>query len=70
MSTFSKTVLVTSLLLCFGASASAAEQFWGNIQVDGKPFEDPAEDTVDLNLPEKNFSMSGKHPEAPIVAYS
>lgn len=59
MSTFSKTALVTSLLLCFGASASA-EQFWGNIQVDGKPFTDPAGDTVDLNLPEKNFSIVGQ----------
>mgnify|MGYP001448889162 FL=1 len=59
MSTFSKTALVTSLLLCFGASASA-EQFWGNIQVDGEPFTVPAGDTVDLNLPEKNFSIVGQ----------
>lgn len=59
MSTFSKTALVTSLLLCFGASASA-EQFWGNIQVDGEPFTVPAGDTVDLNLPEKKFSIVGQ----------
>lgn len=59
MSTFSKTALVTSLLLCFGASASA-EQFWGNIQVDGEPFTVPAEDTVDLNLPENKFSIVGQ----------
>lgn len=60
MTKFTKTLLATSVLLCFSASVSAAGQFWGNIQVDGEPYTDPAGSTVHLELPEKNFSIVGQ----------
>lgn len=60
MSPFSKTTLVTSLLLCFSASASAAGQFWGDIKVDGSAFTDPTEQELVLDFSGKNVEIVGE----------
>lgn len=60
MSPFSKTTLVTSLLLCFSASASAAGPFWGDIKVDGSAFTAPTEQELVLDFSGKNVEIVGK----------
>ncbi len=59
MTKFTKTLLATSVLLCFSASVSAAGQFWGDIKVDGSAYADPTEQSVTLDFSNKNVSIVG-----------
>ena len=60
MTKFTKTLLATSVLLCFSASVSAAGQFWGDIKVDGTAYADPTEQSVSLDFSNKNVSIVGE----------
>ena len=50
MTKFTKTLLATSVLLCFSASVSAADPFWGHIEVDGYDYTDPTGQSVTLDF--------------------
>ena len=60
MTKFTKTLLATSVLLCFSASVSAAGQFWGDIKVDGSAYADPTKQSVTLDFSNKNVSIVGE----------